>query len=246
MDLEDLLPAVPVGQRHLEDPVEPPRPEHGPVQHEGPVRGGEDDHPSVVGEPVHLRQKLVARVHLLGPRPARPGLAQSIELIDEDHARGFLPCKLKEVADLRRAHANVLVHELRPGAIDERNVCLRRDRPRQQRLPRARLAHQEHPGGSPDPHLQESLWLPQELDDLLDLVLDDVDPGDVPEGRHDLLGVHDLEARGLVLRQEPDLGGGVEEGSAHGERDADPHQPKEEVLHHRQVSRLLDEDTMSH
>ena len=54
VDLQDLLPALDVGQSHIDLAVEPARPQQGGVQDVRPVGGGQDDDALVGGEAVHL------------------------------------------------------------------------------------------------------------------------------------------------------------------------------------------------
>ena len=68
MDLEDLLAALHLGQIHLDLAIEASRPKERRVEHLRPVRRGHDDHTCVGLESVHLGEKLLQRLLLLGVR----------------------------------------------------------------------------------------------------------------------------------------------------------------------------------
>ena len=56
VDPEDFLPALDVGQAHVNLAVKPAGPQQGRVQNVGPVGGGQHDDPLVGGKAVHLHQ----------------------------------------------------------------------------------------------------------------------------------------------------------------------------------------------
>ena len=56
VDPEDFLPALDVGQAHVNLAVKPAGPQQGRVQNVGPVGGGQHDDPLVCGKAVHFHQ----------------------------------------------------------------------------------------------------------------------------------------------------------------------------------------------
>src|SRR5207302_1189176 len=81
-----------------------------------------------------------------------------------------------------RSHADEHFHKLAPGDREERDPGLAGDRLRQQRLAASRRSYQEHAPRDLRPQRLELLGVPEELDDLLQLLLRFVDPRDAVEG----------------------------------------------------------------
>ena len=93
VDLEDLLAAAHVGQRHHDLAVEAARPQQRGVEHVRPVGGRDDDHALVALEAVHLDEQLVQRLLALVVTAAQAGAAMAadgVDLVDEDDARRVL------------------------------------------------------------------------------------------------------------------------------------------------------------
>jgi hypothetical protein len=92
VDLEDLAPAVLVGRRDRDAPVEAPRAQERGVEHLGPVRGPQHDDRGAGLEPVHLGEDLVERLLALvvaaeADVAAGPRAPDRVELVDEDDRR---------------------------------------------------------------------------------------------------------------------------------------------------------------
>ena len=104
------------------------------------------DHARRRVEPVHLGEDLVQRLLALVVAAAEAGdarrarAADRVELVDEDDRRRGLLRLREEVAHARRADADDRLDELGRGHREERDVGLAGDRPREQRLARARRA----------------------------------------------------------------------------------------------------------
>ena len=121
--------------------VEPTRTKDRRVEDVEPVRRGDDD--DVVGrrEAVELDEQLVERLlALLVAVRAAAGLADRVELVEEDHAAAELAGLGEQVADPTGADADVLLDELRAGRVVERDAGLGRDGAGEHRLAGARGA----------------------------------------------------------------------------------------------------------
>src|SRR5690606_36774055 len=177
------------------------------VEDVGPVRGRHDDDALVRVEPVHLDEQLVQRVLTLvvaaddGAAPA--AAADGVDLVDEDDAGGLLLRLPEEVAHAGGADADEHLDEVGAGEGEERDAGLAGDGLREERLPRARGADEQHALGQLAAELGEPLRVLEEVDDLLDLLLRLVEAGDVLE--RELLPVHGVEEDGLVLPDVEDL-----------------------------------------
>ena len=185
VDPEDLLAAGDVGPVDGDVAVEPAGPDQRGVERLGPVGGGHHDHAEARVEPVHrdqeLIQGLVALVVAAGPA-GPPGLAQGVELVDEDQAGGLGRGLGEQAPDPGRADADEHLDEVGAREREERHAGLARDRLGQQGLARARRADQEDPLGDPAAEGLELLGGPEEVDDLAKLGDDLVGAGDVVEG----------------------------------------------------------------
>ena len=227
VDLEDLFPPLDVGPRHHDLPVEAPGPEQRGIEHVGAVGGRDQDHALVGLEAVHLDEELVERLLTLvvaaaQPRPAVP--AHRVDLVHEDDAGRVLLALLEEIAHARGADAHEHLDEVGARDREERHVGLARDRLGEQRLARARRAHEEHALGNLAAELLELGRVLQELDDLPELFLGLFHARDVLEG--DLV---------RLLRDEPRarLAEGQRLGAPalHLAHEEDPHADEEEHGH---------------
>src|SRR5207237_9661486 len=110
---------------------------------------------------------------------ARP--ADRVELVDEDDCRGRLLRLGEQVTHARRPDTDDRLDELGGGQREERHVRLARDRPREQGLPGAGWAREEHAVRNPATELSVPLRMTQEVDDLCQLRLRFVDARHVRE-----------------------------------------------------------------
>jgi hypothetical protein len=134
--------------------------------------------PSISGEDLVQRLLLLARAadrHLAARAPDR------VDLVDEDDRRRVLARLLEEVAHSRRADADDHLDELRGAHGEERHPGLAGDRLRQQGLPGARRADQQHTLRRAPAQPSVLLRVLQEIHDLDQLVLRFVDARDVVE-----------------------------------------------------------------
>ena len=166
------LAAVDVRQPDVDLAVEAARAEDGRVERVEAVGRGDDD--DVIGRPeaVELDEQLVERLlALLVAVRAAAGLADRVELVEEDDAAAELAGLGEQLADALGADADVLLDELRAGRVVERDAGLGRDRAGEHRLAGARRAVQHDPARDPGAELVEALGRLQELDRLGQLEL---------------------------------------------------------------------------
>ena len=177
--------------------VEAAGPQERLIEHLRTVRRRHDDDALRRVEAVHFGQELVQGLLPLvvaadEPGAARARLADRVELVDEDDARGLVLGLLEQVADARGADPDEHLDELRAGQGEERHVRLAGDSPRQERLTGARRADQQDAFRDPAAEPLVLLGVLQEVDDLDELRLGLVDSRDVAERGLELLAVEDL------------------------------------------------------
>ena len=184
VDRQDPLATLHVGavDRHLA--VEAARAQQRGVEDVGAVGRGDEDDGGVVLEAVHLHEQLVQGLLALVVAAAEAGAplaADGVDLVDEDDRGGGLLGLLEEVAHAARADADEHLDEVGSGDGEERDARLAGDRLGEQRLARARRAHEQHAAGDLGAHLEVTLGLAQEVPDLLELLDRLVDARDVRE-----------------------------------------------------------------
>ena len=192
VDLQNVLPPLNVGQPHIYLPVKAPGPQQRGVQDVHAVGGGQHHHALIDGEAVHLHQQLVQRLLALivsAAQTAAALTAHRVDLVNKHDGRRLLLGLLKQVADAAGAHAHIHLHKVGAGDGQICHVRLPRHGLGQQGLAGARRAHQQHALGDVCPQCRILLGVPQELDDLLQLLLLLIGAGHV-------LKCHLLAARG--------------------------------------------------
>ena len=114
VDLQDLLPAVLVGDGDGDLAVEAARPAQGGVQRVGEVGRRQHDHVLPLGQPVHQGQQLGhhALLHVAHDPLAPRG--DGVDLVEEDDARGAAGRLVEDLAQVGLALAVELVDDLRP------------------------------------------------------------------------------------------------------------------------------------
>ena len=190
MDVEDLLAAANVRPIDQHVAVETPGAEQGRVEGFRPVGGGHHDHAAVGIHAVHLHQERVERLLALvvtADDTRAAGLAQGVELVDENDAGRFGHRLLKHVADPRRADAHEHLHEVGPRETEERHPRLAGNRLAQQGLARARRTNQQHALRNPPAQHLVLFGLLEEVDDLAELFHRLVDAGDFVESHSGIL-----------------------------------------------------------
>ncbi len=143
-------------------------------------------------EPVHLDQQLVQGLLALVIAAAEAGAAMPadrVDLVDEDDAGRVFLALLEHVAHPAGADADEHLDKVGARDREERHVGFAGDGPRQQGLAGARRPDQQHALGDLAAEALKFLRVLEVLDDLLELLLGLVDPGDVLKGdAPDLLG----------------------------------------------------------
>ena len=147
VNLENGLPLPQVWEFNVDLAVEPASPHQGAVQDIGPVGGRQDDHTGVGGKAVHLSQELVQGVlpFIVGAGDLVPatGTTNSIDLIDEDDARGLLFRLTKEITNAGSADTDKHLHEIGSGDREERNLCFTCNRFGQQGFTSTRRSYKQ-------------------------------------------------------------------------------------------------------
>ena len=186
MHLENRGAADAVGTLDDDAPVEAARSQQRQVEHVGAIGGGQDDDAFARVEAVHLGQDLVqgllALVVAAELRAAAAGTPDGVQLVDEDDRGRSLTRLLEQVAHAGGADADDHLDELGGAEAEEGDARLPGNRARQQRLAGSGRTDQQHAlrHGAAEALVLGGVL--QEVDDLDQLVLGLVDPGDVVEG----------------------------------------------------------------
>ena len=179
---EDPLAALDVGRRDEHLAVEAAGAQQRGVELLEQVGGGDHDEAPARGEAVHLDQQLVERLVLLAGDVHAAPAADGVELVDEDDRGLVFAGDPEQLADPRGAEPGEHLDEGGGGLSEELGAGLVGDGLGEQRLAGAGRPVQEDPLGDLGAELAELLGVAQELDDLLQLGLGLVDPGDVLPG----------------------------------------------------------------
>ena len=197
MNLQHGLAPVDVGLVHQDLAVEPSRTQRRRVEDLRPVGRAHDDHGLLRIKTVHLGQQLVQGLFALlvaAHRALHARLAKRIELVDEDDARRLGFGLLEQVAHACGPDADEHLDELGSAETEEGHLGLARHGARQQRLARARRAHQQHALGNVPAQRRVLLRVLQELDDLPQLVFGLVHARHVGKAHLDVVVGVDLRA----------------------------------------------------
>src|SRR5690606_25843122 len=146
----------------------------------GAVRRRDDDDAFGGLESVHLDERLVEGLLALVMPAAEARAtvtADGVDLVDEDDAGRVPLALLEEIADARGADADEHLDEVRARDAEEGDARLASDGAREERLARARRAHEEHALRDAATEPLELLRVLEEGDDLFAVVLGLVDTG---------------------------------------------------------------------
>ena len=184
VDLEGGQATGQVGPVDGDAPVKAAGAQQRLVQHLRAVGGAQDDDALARVEAVQLRQQLVQGLLplVVAPHAVVTGLADGVDLVDEDDTGGHLGRFLKQVADTGRAHAYEHLHKVGAADGEERHVGLAGHSLGQQGLTSARRAHQQGALGQLGANLGVLLGVVEDVDDLLEGLLGLVLAGHIPEG----------------------------------------------------------------
>ena len=185
VDPEDLLSALDVGHADDDLAVKTAGTQQRRVEDVRTVGRRQDDDAGVLLKAVHLDEQLVEGLLSFVVAAAKSCAALSadrIDLIDEDDAGRILLGLVKEVADTARTDADEHLDEL--GAADgkERHAGFSGGRLRNVCLTCTGAAYQQNALGDPGAEAGKPLRVTEELDDLAELFLFFVKPGNILEG----------------------------------------------------------------
>ena len=170
MQLKDVLTAGQVGQLNGDAAVKTTGAQQGRVKAVGSVGSSENDNTLVVIEAVHLGQQLVERLLALvvaTKAAAIALLADGIDLIDKNDARGLFLGLLKQVTHLSSAATDKHLNKLRARNAKERNTGLAGHSLGKQGLTGTRRADKKSTARQLGADLLVALRLLQKVDDLL-------------------------------------------------------------------------------
>ena len=249
MDAQDRGAAGAVGRLHRDAAVEAPGRSSAESSTSGRLVAASTTTASVDSKPsISVRiwssvcsRSSLAPVTLTEPWRERPiASSSSMKMID-----GLGGARLREqVAHPRGADADDRLDELRRRDREERRVRLAGDRAREQRLAGPRGAREQHAVGHPAAETAVALGVLEEVDDLGQLRLGLVDPGDVGERHADRLRVDAPRARAAELAERAHAaaarGGAAHE--QHEQADEQQRRPEAEqdLRQHRGRSSIVD------
>ena len=191
MQLEDVLAASQVGQLNRNAAVKTTGAQQGRVKAVGAVGSGEDDDTLMVIEAVHLGQQLVERLLALvvaAKAAAIALLADGIDLIDKDNARGLFLGLLKQITHLGSATADEHLDELGARNAKERHARLAGNSLGKQGLTGTRRANKKSAARQLGADLLVALRLLQKVDDLLERLLGLLLAGNILKGHTHIFG----------------------------------------------------------
>src|SRR5215831_8208275 len=173
MDLQNMQTAVDIGASHHHLTIETAGAQEGGIEDFRAVRRCQNDDALVGVKAIHFRQQLVQGllalvVVLQGADAAR--LAHGIQLINKDDTGGFLLRLLEQIPYSRRADPDKHLDKVRAAEAKKRYPGLTRHRPGQERFARAWRADQQDSFGNATTQRNVLLWLPQEIDNLLEFL----------------------------------------------------------------------------
>ena len=198
MDLQDRLAALEIRIANRDLTVKPAGAQQRRVEDIRAVRRRNNDDALICAEAVHLNQQLVQRLLALIMPAAHAGAAMTadrVDLIDEDDRRRILFGLFKQIANTRRAHADIHLYEIRAGNREKRHVCLACHRTGQQRLTGAGRADEQYAFRDPGAQIVELTRLLEECNDFGKLFLFLVRARNVFKGGFALFVLNLLDAR---------------------------------------------------
>ena len=227
---EDRATTLQIRRLDQDLPVEPSRAKERRVEILEAVRRAHHDDLVARAEPVELDEQLVERLVVLAvERVVAARAADGIELVDEDDRRRILPRLLEQRTDARGTEAGEHLDERRRALREEAGSGLVGDRLRRERLAGPRRAVEEDTFRHARAERLEPLRVAEEVDDLLQLLLRLLEPGDVVPGHRRLRARRDLgrlDARHQLHRLPEEV-----DDRAHQEEEQDRQPRQREVRH---------------
>ena len=165
-------------------PVEPAGAHQRRIEHIGAVRCRHDHDRFGRGEAVHFAQDLVEGLFpfvVAAPQPCSALAADSVNLVDEENARGFGTRFVKELAHTRCTDADEHLHEF--GTVDRKKTHpgFAGHGAGQECFSRAGRAEKKGAFRDAGAHFVVPLGVFKVVDDLFEFLLDVVEPGNVGE-----------------------------------------------------------------
>ncbi len=197
MDFKDLLAAADVGPIDQHVSVEASGAKQGRIERFRAVRGGHHNDAAVGSHAVHFHQQCIKRLlaFVVAADDARAaGLAQRVQLVDEDDARGLGHRLLEHVADPRGADTDEHFHEVGTGKTEEGHARLAGHGLAQQRLAGARRPDEQHALGNASAEDLVLFGLLEEIDDFAEFLNRFVDAGHLVERDADVFLGQQLSA----------------------------------------------------
>ena len=188
VDVEDRFAAGEVGAINQHLAVEAAGAEQGGIEHFGLVGGRQHDHRLVLGgEAIHFGEQLVEGllpfiVAANHAHRAGTALADGIEFVNENDTGGFLLGFFEQIAHAGGASTHEQLNEFRAADDEEGHARLAGHGFGEQRLARARRAHQQHPFGDAGADGGVALGGLEEIDDLGELGLGLIHASHIGEG----------------------------------------------------------------
>mmetsp|Transcript_11379 Transcript_11379/g.18230 ORF Transcript_11379/g.18230 Transcript_11379/m.18230 type:complete len:483 (-) Transcript_11379:181-1629(-) len=182
--LEDVYPALEVGQVHRNLSVETTRSEKSLIKDINSVGGSNDNDAVVTLKTIHLHEDLVERLFpLIIPTTlaTATGAAHGINLINKDDARSILFGFIKQASDTTGTNTYKHLHKLRACAGDEGHASLTGNRLGQKGLTSTRGALHDHTTWDSGTKRSVLFRLLQEVHHFLQLSLGSVASRDIIE-----------------------------------------------------------------
>ena len=195
------------------------------------VCGRNDNDAGISGEAVHLDKNLVKRLLSLimsAAQSASAAAAYSINLINEDDARGILPSSLKQIPDTGGAHAYKHLNEIRTGGVEEVDACLACDSTRKQRLSCSWRAYKQDALRNLRSDFHITVRVFKKVHDFLKLVLAFFLSGNILEQHLVFLGAV-LHGMALAELAHHPASSRCADLAVHGEDDHDEDDPRQEI-----------------
>ena len=197
MDAQDRFPASQIRQLDRDPAVKTTWAKQRRIQRFRTVGRRQDDDALAAVKSIHFRKQLIQRLLtfiIATESSAVTLLSDRIDLIDEDDARSLLTRLLEQVTHLGRTSADKHLDELTAADGEERHTGFSGHRLGQQRLARSRRTDQQSALRHLRADLLISIWMIQEIHDLLQCFLRLILTSNILEGlaalrRHIDLGI---------------------------------------------------------
>ena len=189
VNLQDFFAARNVGTVDQHVAIEASRSQQRWVECFGPIGGGHHNHSAVTTETIHLDEQGVERLLALVVSTnlsATTGLAEGIQLVDENDARGAAFGLAEHVANAGGTHTNKHFDKVGTAKAEERHTCFAGNRLGEQGLTGTGGTDEQHALRDATTKALVPFWVLEEVDDFPQLVDCFVDAGNFFEGDFDI------------------------------------------------------------